>query len=304
MPFKSEAQRRLFHAKAARGEISKETVHEWEHATKNKKKLPMHVKSAYELGARAALTRFSKKANVMLTPAQRAATATVQGLSSMAMNAAMAQPGDRLRQALIGGVSDATGGYLGGFKGMGASMLGNMALQGITAPKQRRPHQEDPRWAGYEPTKVADHADDRMNERIKAHFPPGVLAQLRSQAIKLEVSPGRYYLPMKDVGGNTTAVAAFKTVGKDNKLVLATVLKPKDKPPPGKSLSHLLKQPTGRQLGKIDASTKQYIIRERHDGRLTCSCRDFKFRRDGDGTNCKHIDAHLTTQKLSQLMLS
>ena len=44
MPFKSEAQRRKFHAMAARGEISKETVSEWEHATKNKKDLPMHVK--------------------------------------------------------------------------------------------------------------------------------------------------------------------------------------------------------------------------------------------------------------------
>ena len=59
MPFKSEAQRRLFHAKAARGEISEETVSEWEHATKNKKKLPMHVKKAYLCGVTQALTTFS-----------------------------------------------------------------------------------------------------------------------------------------------------------------------------------------------------------------------------------------------------
>lgn len=63
MPFKSEAQRRLFHAKAARGEISEKTVSEWEHATKNKKKLPMHVKKhekrAYELGVAKALEVFN-----------------------------------------------------------------------------------------------------------------------------------------------------------------------------------------------------------------------------------------------------
>lgn len=44
MPFKSEAQRRLFHVMADRGEISEEKVREWERKTKNKKKLPMHVK--------------------------------------------------------------------------------------------------------------------------------------------------------------------------------------------------------------------------------------------------------------------
>jgi len=42
MPFKSEAQRRLFHAKEERGEIPHATVEEWEHATKNKKDLPYH----------------------------------------------------------------------------------------------------------------------------------------------------------------------------------------------------------------------------------------------------------------------
>lgn len=59
MPFKSEAQRRLFHAKAARGEMSDETVKEWEHATKNKKKLPMHVKKAYDQGSQEALKKFA-----------------------------------------------------------------------------------------------------------------------------------------------------------------------------------------------------------------------------------------------------
>jgi hypothetical protein len=48
MPFKSEAQRRKFHAMAGRGEISQKTVKEWEDATpkKVKKNLPYHVKKA------------------------------------------------------------------------------------------------------------------------------------------------------------------------------------------------------------------------------------------------------------------
>jgi hypothetical protein len=54
MSFKSKAQRRLFWAKADRGEIAKSTVREWEHATKNKAKLPEHVnKTAAYLAGRA-----------------------------------------------------------------------------------------------------------------------------------------------------------------------------------------------------------------------------------------------------------
>lgn len=48
MPFKSEAQRRMFHVLADKGEMSEKTVHEWEHSTpkKVKKNLPYHVKKA------------------------------------------------------------------------------------------------------------------------------------------------------------------------------------------------------------------------------------------------------------------
>lgn len=46
MPFKSEAQRRLFYAKAERGEIPKKTVKEWEEETPKNKKLPERVKKA------------------------------------------------------------------------------------------------------------------------------------------------------------------------------------------------------------------------------------------------------------------
>jgi len=57
MPFKSKAQRKLFWAKADRGEMPKATVREWEHATKNKTKLPEHVKktAAYVSGRAHAL---------------------------------------------------------------------------------------------------------------------------------------------------------------------------------------------------------------------------------------------------------
>jgi len=68
MPFKSEAQRRLFWAKVNRGEIAKSKAEEWEHETKDKN-LPEHVKKkasaakkasailncSYRLGAQHAL---------------------------------------------------------------------------------------------------------------------------------------------------------------------------------------------------------------------------------------------------------
>lgn len=43
MPFKSQAQRRLFYAKAARGEISRAKVREWERETPKGEKLPEKV---------------------------------------------------------------------------------------------------------------------------------------------------------------------------------------------------------------------------------------------------------------------
>lgn len=42
-PYKSEAQRKMFHAMLKRGEISKATVEEWDKASKGKK-LPKKVK--------------------------------------------------------------------------------------------------------------------------------------------------------------------------------------------------------------------------------------------------------------------
>jgi hypothetical protein len=43
MPYKSEAQRKKFHAMAARGEISQRTVREWDKKSKGKK-LPKKAK--------------------------------------------------------------------------------------------------------------------------------------------------------------------------------------------------------------------------------------------------------------------
>ena len=56
MPFRSEAQRRFFHAAKAREEISLQTVSEWESETKTKN-LPEKVikKKAYEMGRQFAL---------------------------------------------------------------------------------------------------------------------------------------------------------------------------------------------------------------------------------------------------------
>lgn len=65
MPFKSEAQRRLFYAKAARGEISKEKVDEWQAATKKQgKKLPERVgeKKEADMVKKAFWKGFEKKA--------------------------------------------------------------------------------------------------------------------------------------------------------------------------------------------------------------------------------------------------
>lgn len=49
MSYKSDSQRKLFHALEARGEIKSSTVHEFDEASKGMK-LPEHVKKLYEGG--------------------------------------------------------------------------------------------------------------------------------------------------------------------------------------------------------------------------------------------------------------
>lgn len=52
MPYKSDAQRKLFHAKEVRGEISAKVVKEFDKASKGKK-LPEHVaKKGYSSGGK------------------------------------------------------------------------------------------------------------------------------------------------------------------------------------------------------------------------------------------------------------
>jgi len=59
MPFKSESQRRLFHAKAERGEISKSKVEEYERKTKGN--LPERVGRRKEAKRKAVKYKQSKK---------------------------------------------------------------------------------------------------------------------------------------------------------------------------------------------------------------------------------------------------
>lgn len=214
--------------------------------------------AAYDSGAYNALYLFHKSANIGVNPApvvgsavtqatsnihpyaSRLSNALVGGATGAILNATMAPSGDRLRQGGIGLVSDAIGGALGPW-GMAASPAINVALQHFTAPKEE---------------KQADHADDRLKERIKAEFPADTLTKLRSQAANLHLAPGQYYLPLKNKAGNIAAVAAFKTVGPEDRLILATILTPKKHPPTGTSLSHLLKQPYTKVAATAEEDTE------------------------------------------------
>lgn len=197
-------------------------------------------KIAYDRGAYTALALFHKTAGIGHPYTARISNTITSGLTGALLNTAMAPPGDRLRQGGIGLVSDTIGGALGPW-GMLASPAINMSLQQATAPTE---------------IKQADHADDRLKERIKAEFPPDTLAKLRAQATELHLAPGKYYLPLKNKAGNTTAIAAFKTVDPDDRLILATILTPKKHPPAGTSLSHLMKQP----LNKVAEETEPSLL--------------------------------------------
>jgi hypothetical protein len=61
MPFKSEAQRRKFHAMARRDEISDDTVDAWEAKTRKDIKLPKKIKHSQLLGAADALEHLGFK---------------------------------------------------------------------------------------------------------------------------------------------------------------------------------------------------------------------------------------------------
>lgn len=116
MPFKSEAQRRLFHAMADRGEISEEKVREWEHATKNKKKLPEHVHHKKH-GSEAALKAFGVKVAELPHYVAPMAKHFAMGAIPSAVAAYMASGKDpqtgedhSLRNALMAGAAGGLGG--------------------------------------------------------------------------------------------------------------------------------------------------------------------------------------------------
>lgn len=249
-------------------------------------------KKAYELGSADALAKFAFLGSAGIPLAQRIANAIIQGGTGVAMNLAMAPHGDKMRQGLISALSDGAGGFVGGVPGMFLSPVINMSLQGATAPRPQLPEDAEYDFS----QKQADHADDRLQERVQGQLPPDALEQLRAQIKGMQLYPGRYYLTLNDVVGNPAGVAAFKTVGPDNQLVLSTVLN--QAPNNASSLSHLLKQPIGKVVGKADATPKQYTLRRRDDGAYTCSCKDYRYRQAALGGECKHIKAHKAKEKL------
>jgi hypothetical protein len=165
MPFKSEAQRRLFHAKADRGEMSQATVEHWEHATHNKSKLPYHKKHEKK-GSEDALVYFGldKEAGIgsaigggmkllgkglgfLPSGVGNAAGAVVGGLGGAIQGAATAPAGQRLRQGAIGAASGAIGGALPGATGFIADPLINAGLNKVLpggAPQAPKPPMMQP----------------------------------------------------------------------------------------------------------------------------------------------------------------
>ena len=129
MPFKSEAQRRLFHVKEEEGEIAPKVVSEWEHATKNKKTLPMHVKKGAEDALECFGMKREKEAGIgpLLTGAkvlggkilgsETGRNMLGQGLASFAMS------GGDVKSGVVGAL-----GGIPGAKGMAAQTIGGMAL--------------------------------------------------------------------------------------------------------------------------------------------------------------------------------
>jgi hypothetical protein len=92
MPFKSEAQRRLFHVKADKGEISKKTVHEWEHETPKKVKehLPYHVKKTASELVEDILAKMGSELSALETAAPGASSKFWQSITGLSDDVLMA----------------------------------------------------------------------------------------------------------------------------------------------------------------------------------------------------------------------
>jgi len=120
MPFKSEAQRRLFHAKANRGEISEETVKRWEAHTSKGKKLPER--------------KHKKKACVVVA----GKLANLDGASQIKLACLLASRHEK--QAIDWGQvgQQVVGGAAGMAGQMGVQMAANKAQEMLAKMKQRR----------------------------------------------------------------------------------------------------------------------------------------------------------------------
>ena len=105
MPFKSEAQRRLFYAKAKRGEISEETLKQREDETPKGKKLPERLeKSAFFLGFEKAGMQFApvmpKSPNVGVSQSEEASKAFASPSQKMEQQKAVKQVTNKVVQQL------------------------------------------------------------------------------------------------------------------------------------------------------------------------------------------------------------
>ena len=166
MPFVSEAQRRKFHAMAAAGTISQETLKHWEDSTPKGAKLPervgSHEKRAYLEGYSAALVLTGIEKNANPAAAIGWGVKAFKGLGSMSSVKNLALPaamnmgvtaigGGGAGDIAASGVSGAAGGAIGGSKmfakspvaGQMAGMAGSMGADHLIN-KVRNPQPSDP----------------------------------------------------------------------------------------------------------------------------------------------------------------
>lgn len=163
MPFVSEAQRRKFHAMAAAGTISQETLRHWEDSTPKGTKLPervgSHEKRAYLEGYEAAMKlawipqalRLGSTALNWGIKAFKGTGAARNALLPGALNAGVtAVSGGSAGDVAAAGVSGGVGGAVGGAKMFSKSpMMGQIAGMGASmgvdhAIKARNPQPNDP----------------------------------------------------------------------------------------------------------------------------------------------------------------
>ena len=163
MPFKSEAQRRLFYAKAAKGEIPMETVKRWEKETGDEK-LP------------------EKVANDGLIQSQLFRNAMAGAIAGMAVGSRRSLDGDMMRGMAQGAAAGAVGGVLGGSVipggqagaiagGLASGYLGSRGPRGPSQPQIHvRMDRGDQATKGGATHTVATRKLKKRQEKNKANF--------------------------------------------------------------------------------------------------------------------------------------